>query len=241
MSTDPKNALTVEGLSAWHGRARILEDVSLRVGAGEVALVLGRNGAGKTTTLAALMGLVAHARGTVRLHGRDISGWPTHRIARAGLGYVPEDRRVFAALTVRENLSVGRQPPRGGVSPRWTEATVFDLFPPLANLRDRRAGQMSGGEQQMLTISRTLMGQPSVLLLDEPAEGLAPRLVAGLADALGTLKDEGLTILLSEQTPALARAITDRVHVLETGRVRFAGTLAELDSRPDVREALLAV
>jgi len=235
------DALKVEGLSAWYGRARILADVSMRVGVGEVALLLGRNGAGKSTTLAALMGLAPRIEGRIHLRGRDVSGWPAHRIARAGLGYVPEDRRVFADLTVRENLSVGRQPPRDGGATRWTETAVFDLFPALAALRDRRAGQMSGGEQQMLTIARTLMGHPCVLLLDEPGEGLAPRIVATLAAVLGTLKAEGLTIVLSEQAPGLARAITDRVCVLETGRVRFAGTLAELDARPDLRQALLAV
>lgn len=233
-------ALRVDDLSAWYGQARILTDVSLSVGAGEVVALLGRNGAGKTTTLAAVMGLLARSRGQVRLHGIRLDDLPTHRIARCGLGYVPEDRRVFSDLTVRENLAVGRQPPRPG-APRWTEALLFDLFPNLADLRDRRAGSMSGGEQQMLTIARTLMGHPSVVLLDEPSEGLAPRIVTQMATALRTMKREGLSVLVSEQNAAFARALTDRVVVLETGRVRFSGSMADLDGRPDIRDACLAV
>ncbi|WP_299436252.1 ABC transporter ATP-binding protein [uncultured Rhodospira sp.] len=232
--------LAVRGLNAWYGRAQVLFDIDLRVDAGEVVTLLGRNGAGKTTTLAAVMGLIPGVRGDVHFGGASISGLPPHRIARLGIGYVPEDRRVFSDLTVDENLAVGRQPPRPG-APSWTPQALFDLFPNLAELRRRRAGQMSGGEQQMLTIARTLMGHPSLVLLDEPSEGLAPRLVEQLARALGTMKAEGLTILVSEQNPRFARSLTDRAYVIEKGRTRFEGTLADLDARPDIRDACLAV
>jgi branched-chain amino acid transport system ATP-binding protein len=228
------------GLNAWYGRARILFDVSLQVGAGEVVALLGRNGAGKTTTLASLMGLVPTVTGDVILDGAAIAGLPPHRIARLGLGYVPEDRRVFSDLTVLENLAVGRQPPRPG-APAWTPDDLFALFPNLAELRHRRAGQMSGGEQQMLTIARTLMGNPSLLLLDEPSEGLAPRIVAQMAQVVTTMKAQGLTLLVSEQNLHFARSVVDRVYIIEKGRVRFEGSLTALESAKDVQSAYLAV
>ncbi|SDD79902.1 ABC transporter ATP-binding protein [Rhodospira trueperi] len=232
--------LEAQRLSVWYGRARVLFDIDLRVGPGEVVALLGRNGAGKSTTLAALMGLMSRVSGDVRLNGESISGLPTHRIARLGMGYVPEDRRVFADLTVDENLAVGRRPPRPGV-PHWTPDMLFALFPNLAELRRRRAGQMSGGEQQMLTIARTLMGNPALVLLDEPSEGLAPRIVDQMAEALGAMKTQGLALLLSEQNSRFARSLTDRVTVIDRGRVRFHGTMAELDSRSDIRDSALCV
>ncbi|MBB4285610.1 ABC transporter ATP-binding protein [Roseospira goensis] len=232
--------LVVRGLNAWYGRAHILFDVTLSVAGGEVLALLGRNGAGKTTTLASLMGLVPAVTGDVILDGVPIAGLPAHRIARLGLGYVPEDRRIFSDLTVAENLAVGRQPPRPGV-PAWTPAALFDLFPNLADLRHRRAGQMSGGEQQMLTIARTLMGNPSVILLDEPAEGLAPRIVAQMAAVLRTMKAEGLTLIVSEQNLHFARSVVDRVCILEKGRLRFEGTMATFDGAKDVKDRYLAI
>ncbi|PHK96691.1 ABC transporter ATP-binding protein [Pseudoroseomonas rhizosphaerae] len=232
--------LAVEGLHAHYGRAHILHGVSLAVGAGEVVCLLGRNGAGKSTTMKAIMGLVPPSAGTVRLEGRDLAGQPPHAIARAGLGYVPEERRVFADLTVLENLEVGRRPPRPGLRP-WTPQRLFALFPSLETLRHRPGGRMSGGEQQMLTIARTLMGNPRLLLLDEPSEGLAPVVVERMAEAIGTLKAEGLSILLSEQNLAFASAVGDRACILETGTPRHTMPMAELMRDAALRARYLSV
>ncbi len=232
--------LTVEGLHAWYGRAHILQGVDLPVGRGEVVALMGRNGAGKSTTMKAVMGLLAERRGRVAFEGKDVSALPPHRIARLGMGYVPEDRRVFAELTVRENLEVGRQPPRAG-APQWTPERLYALFPNLAGMKERRGARMSGGEQQMLTLARTLMGNPSLLLLDEPSEGLAPRIVQQMAEAVRTLKAEGLSVLLSEQNLGFAAAVADRAAVIEKGRIRWEGGMAALLADEDVRRAYLAV
>lgn len=232
--------LTVRGLQAWYGRAHILTGVDLTVDRGEVVALMGRNGAGKTTAMKAIMGLLDRRAGSVAFDGRDVSALPPHRIARLGLGYVPEDRRVFTDLTVEENLEVGRQPPRTG-APHWTPERLYALFPNLAEMRGRRGGRMSGGEQQMLTLARTLMGNPSLLLLDEPSEGLAPRIVQQMADALRALKAEGLSILLSEQNLAFAAAVADRTSVIEKGQIRFEGPMRALLEDEEVRRAYLAV
>ncbi len=232
--------LAVRGLQAWYGRAHILTGVDLTVGRGEVVALMGRNGAGKTTAMKAIMGLLDRRAGSVAFDGRDVSTLPPHRIARLGLGYVPEDRRVFTDLTVEENLEVGRQPPRTG-APHWTPERLYALFPNLAEMRGRRGGRMSGGEQQMLTLARTLMGNPSLLLLDEPSEGLAPRIVQQMADALRALKAEGLSILLSEQNLTFAAAVADRTSVIEKGQIRFEGPMRALLEDEEVRRAYLAV
>jgi len=232
--------LDVEGLDAWYGRARILFGVSLGVGRGEVVALLGRNGAGKTTTLRTLMALVPERAGRVTFEGRDIARLPTHDIVRAGLGYVPEDRRVFTELTVAENLEVGRRPPRAGAA-QWTQESLFRLFPNLAEMRERAGGRMSGGEQQMLSIARTLMGQPRLVLLDEPSEGLAPKIVEEMAHAILAMKKAGLSVLVCEQNLHFARAISDRAYIIESGRIRYEGTIAELEANPDIRDAYLAV
>jgi branched-chain amino acid transport system ATP-binding protein len=232
--------LSVSGLNAWYGQAHILFDVGFDMAAGEVVALLGRNGAGKSTTFRSLMGLVPRRSGTIRFDGADISGLATHEIAQRGLGFVPEDRRVFTELTVEENFLVGRQPPRPGV-PEWDPDKIYSLFPNLGEMRKRPGGRMSGGEQQMLTIGRTLMGNPSLVLLDEPSEGLAPKIVEQMAAAIQTMKREGLAILLSEQNLHFARMISDRCVIVEKGRVRFSGTLTELEARPDVHSAYLAV
>ncbi len=232
--------LTVDGLQAWYGRAHILDDIALTVGRGEVVALMGRNGAGKTTTLKAIMGLVERRAATLRFNGHDLSALPAHRIARFGVGYVPEDRRIFADLTVEENLEVGRQPPRPG-APVWTPEKLFALFPNLAEMRGRRGTRMSGGEQQMLTLARTLMGNPSLLLLDEPSEGLAPLIVRQMADAVRRLKAEGLSVLLSEQSLSFASTVADRACVIETGRLRWTGTMTDLLADDGVRAAYLAV
>ncbi|SIS98482.1 amino acid/amide ABC transporter ATP-binding protein 2, HAAT family [Roseivivax lentus] len=232
--------LEAEGLDVFYGKAQVLSGLSLHVARGEVVALLGRNGAGKTTTLKALMQMLPVARGTVRLSGTEITGAPPYRVARAGLGYVPEERRIFTQLTVRENLEVGRQKPREGV-PAWTEEGLFALFPNLAERADAPGRALSGGEQQMLSIARTLMGNPACLLLDEPSEGIAPVIVAEMVRAIRRLKGEGLTILLSEQTLPFARAVADRVAVIDHGRVVFEGTFDALDAAPGIRADHLAV
>lgn len=219
--------LEVTGLHAGYGRAAILHGVAFTAAAGEVLVLLGRNGAGKSTTLKSVIGLLRPTAGQVLFQGVDVAGWPPHRIARAGLGYVPEERRVFPDLSVAENLLVGRQKPRPGLAP-WTEPRLFALFPPLAALLARPAGRMSGGEQQMLTIARTLMGNPRLILLDEPAEGLAPVMVAQMAQAVLALKAEGVAVVLAEQNLHFANRVGDRAAVIETGRVVWSGPMAAL-------------
>ena len=221
--------LEVDGLDAWYGKAQILYGVSLGVGAGECVALMGRNGAGKSTTMKAVMGLVARRRGRVSYRGEEISGWPSHRIARLGLGWVPEDRRIFTDLTVQENLAVARQPPREG-APAWTPEELYALFPNLGAMPDRPGGRMSGGEQQMLTVARTLMGNPYLVLLDEPSEGVAPIIVEEMARMIAALKTAGVSILLSEQNLHFARLVSDRAIVLEKGEVRFDGGMEDLMS-----------
>lgn len=232
--------LKVEGLHSYYGLAHILADVTLEVRRDEVVALLGRNGAGKSTTMKTVMGLVRPAQGTVWFDGQEVAGFEPHLIARCGLGYVPEDRRVFADLTVLENLTVGRQPARQG-APEWTIERVFDLFPKMAELRDRPSGRMSGGEQQMLTIIRTLMGNPSLVLLDEPSEGLAPIIVEQMANTILKLKTEGLSILLSEQNLHFSDLVSDRAYIIEKGRIRYEGTMADLAEDEEVRAAYLTV
>jgi branched-chain amino acid transport system ATP-binding protein len=232
--------LQVSGLSAHYGRAHILDEVGFEVAAGEVVVLLGRNGAGKSTTMKAVMGLVPPSAGSVRFLDAEIAGQPPFRIARAGLGYVPEERRIFTELTVLENLEVGRQAPRDGLAP-WTPARLFELFPSLGAMRDRPGGRMSGGEQQMLTIARTLMGNPRLVLLDEPSEGLAPVIIERMVHAIGALKAEGLSILLSEQNLHFARLVSDRAMIIEKGRIRWSGSLPELANAAEVREQYLSV
>jgi branched-chain amino acid transport system ATP-binding protein len=232
--------LKVEGLNSFYGPAHILFDVGLEVGSGEVVALLGRNGAGKSTTFRSIAGLVPSRRGRVRFGDTDISRLAPYEIARLGLGYVPEDRRIFTELTVEENLSVGRQRPRVG-APAWDPERLYGLFPNLGEMRRRPGGRMSGGEQQMLTIARTLMGNPSLVLLDEPSEGLAPKIVEQMAAAIIAMKREGLSMVISEQNLHFARLISDRAYILEKGRVRFSGTIAEIDADEAIRDAYLAV
>jgi branched-chain amino acid transport system ATP-binding protein len=221
--------LSVQGLDVFYGRAQALFGVDLDVPEGSVHVLLGRNGAGKSTTLKAIMGLLPVARGTVRIDGVEVTNRPPYRIARMGIGYVPEDRRVFADLTVAENLETGRRPPRHD-APAWTESDVYRLFPNLADLRHRRAGRTSGGEQQMLAVARTLMGNPRLLLLDEPSEGLAPVVVQAMADAIRALAAQGVTILMAEQNTAFAERVGARAHRLARGRI------AEDAGAPDASE-----
>jgi branched-chain amino acid transport system ATP-binding protein len=236
--------LAVQSLSAWYGAARILYDLSFEVGR-EVVTLMGRNGAGKSTTLKAVMGLIAERQGSVRFNGGDISALKPFEVARRGLGYTPEDRRIFSDLTVMENLDIGRQPPRhfadGQPAPSWTAEKLFALFPNLAEMPNRMGDRMSGGEQQMLTVARTLMGNPLLVLLDEPSEGVAPQIVEQMANTIVELKKEGLSILLSEQNIHFARLVSDRVYVLEKGQIRWQGSMTQLDTNLDVQRAYLTV
>ena len=232
--------LEIRRLRAGYGRATVLFDLDLVLNAGEVTVLLGRNGAGKSTTLKSVMGLVQPTSGEIVFEGKRIDSLAPYRIARLGLGYVPEERRIFTDLTVDQNLEVGRRPPRPDV-PEWTADRVFSLFPHLAAARSRAAARLSGGEQKMLAISRTLMGNPSVLLLDEPSEGLAPLIVEHMARTIIELKRTGLAVLLCEQNLRFARRVADRAYVIETGQVRYGGALAGLEAGSPLRGGDLSI
>ncbi|MGE8588155.1 MAG: ABC transporter ATP-binding protein [Alcaligenes sp.] len=237
--------LSVQDLNAWYGAAHILFDLSLQVRRGEVVALMGRNGAGKSTTLKSIMGLMARCTGDVHFMGQAIHGRQPFEIARAGLGFVPEDRRVFADLTVTENLEVGRQParrwPDGSAAPHWRPERLYELFPNLGRMQDRPGGQMSGGEQQMLTVARTLMGNPYLVLLDEPSEGVAPVIVEQMAQMILELKQQGVSILLSEQNLHFAELVSDRAYVLEKGQIRYSGAMQELAANDEIRRTYLTV
>jgi branched-chain amino acid transport system ATP-binding protein len=257
--------LSLTDVHTYYGKSHILHGVSLEVGPGEVVGLLGRNGVGKSTTMRSIIGLTPPQAGRVVWKGTDITGWEPYRIARAGIGFVPEDRRIFADLTVWENLDVATRsrrsaddrpqkrshPPSISGHPRpepasptplqWTPERVFDLFPKLRELSSRNGGYLSGGEQQMLTIARTLMGNPELLLLDEPSEGLAPLVVDHLREQVERLRREGLTILLAEQNVDFSLALAERVYVLEKGSIRFSGPAARLREDEALRHELLAL
>ncbi|MEC5291264.1 ABC transporter ATP-binding protein [Aurantimonas sp. C2-6-R+9] len=232
--------LEISAINSFYGRAHILHDLSLSVNAGEVVALLGRNGAGKTTTMKSVMQLVRARSGRVRLEGEDITGWPAYKVARHGVGYVPEERRIFTDLTILENLEVGRQSARYA-APKWTVEMLFQLFPNLGERRNNRGKTLSGGERQMLSIARTLMGNPRLLLLDEPSEGLAPLIMEQMAETILRFKAEGLTVLLSEQNLHFARIVADRALIIESGEKKFDGSFAELEHHPEIRDAHLSV
>jgi branched-chain amino acid transport system ATP-binding protein len=232
--------LNVVKLQSFYGQAQILFDVSLNVRRGEVVALMGRNGAGKSTTFKTLMGHLTKSSGRISFLGHDILGMATHKIARLGLGYVPEDRRIFTDLTVMENLAVGRRARRAGL-PEWTCEALFDIFPNLKELRGRPAGHMSGGEQQMLTVARTLMGNPAVLLLDEPSEGVSPLIVDSMVRMIRKIRTYGVSVLLSEQNLKFAEAVSDRVYVIEKGQIRFSGTMRELSENEAAQRSYLSV
>jgi branched-chain amino acid transport system ATP-binding protein len=237
--------LEVSGLNAWYGAAHILFDVALNVRRGEVISLMGRNGAGKSTTLKSIMGLLSRCKGQINFLGQDIGGKAPFQVARMGLGFVPEDRRVFSDLTVTENLETGKQAPRhwpdGTPALNWTPEALYELFPNLGRMQDRRGGQMSGGEQQMLTVARTLMGNPLLVLLDEPSEGVAPVIVEQMAHMILALKARGASILLSEQNFHFARLVSDRAYVLEKGQIMYEGSMQDLASNEDIQRAYLSV
>jgi branched-chain amino acid transport system ATP-binding protein len=235
----PDTILSVEDIYTFYGLSQVLFGVSLRVARGECVCLLGRNGVGKTTTMRSIIGLTPPRRGRVVWKGRDVSGRAPYQIARAGIGFIPEDRRIFADLTVWENLDVASRGGRNGDG--WTVERVFDLFPKLRELVNRQGGFLSGGEQQMLTIARTLMGNPELLLLDEPSEGLAPLVVDHLKQQIARLKQEGLTILLAEQNVGFSLDLADRVYVLEKGQIRFEGTARDFRENDAIRQQYLAL
>jgi branched-chain amino acid transport system ATP-binding protein len=230
--------LEVEDVHTAYGLSRVLFGVSLTVGVGECVALLGRNGVGKTTTMRSIMGLTPPSHGRIMWRGKSIRGKAPHQIAKQGIGFVPEDRRIFPELTVWENLDVAT---RAGGANGWTVERVYDLFPKLRELRDRNGGYLSGGEQQMLTIARTLMGNPTLLLLDEPSEGLAPLVVEYLKDQIAALKGAGLSILLAEQNVEFSLDLADRVYILEKGEIRYTGTASELRDNDAIRHQYLAL
>jgi len=233
--------LEVEGLEAWYGAAKILFGLSLNVGRGEAVALIGRNGAGKSTTMKAIMGLVQRKATRLAFRGEGIGVLPTYEIARRGVGYVPEDRRIFTDLTVAENLDLGRRPPPGAgpdAPPVWTLEALFTLFPNLAGMQDRLGGQMSGGEQQMLSMARTLIGNPALLLLDEPSEGVAPIIVEQMITAIRALKARGLSILISEQNFAVCEEICDRAYVIDQGEIRWSGSMSAVRDAEAARNSL---
>ena len=232
--------LELEGVNSYYARAHILRDLSFKVSAGEVVSLLGRNGAGKTTTVKSIMQLVKPAKGSIRFNGEELVGTATHQVAKGGIGYVPEERRIFTDLTILENLEVGRQPPRENVI-EWTAEILFELFPNLAERRNNRGKALSGGEQQMLSIARTLMGNPKLLLLDEPSEGIAPVIVEQMAHTILKIKAAGLPVLLSEQNLHFARMVSDRAVIIEGGMKKYDGTFADLEAQPQISEAYLSV
>jgi len=231
--------LELKGVHTYYGLSHILFDVSLKVGSGEVVALLGRNGAGKSTTMRSIMGLTPPKRGRIVYKGQDITGLKPHLRARLGLGYVPDDRRVFADLTVGENLEIVAR--TGPGSDQWDKDKVYSFFPPLAEIDGRQAGFLSGGEQQMLTIGRALMTNPDFLLLDEPTEGLAPLVVRMLAQQIESLKQTGLTVLLAEQNQEVALGLADRGYIIDNGVIRYSGTIEDLRADEEVRKRYLMV
>jgi branched-chain amino acid transport system ATP-binding protein len=225
--------LQVEGIHTYYGLSHILFDVSLKIERGQVVCLLGRNGAGKTTTLKSIMGLVPPAQGCIRLNGEDVTGKAPFVLARKGIGYVPDDRRIFADLTVNENLEIAARPAPG--SDGWTRENVYGLFPQLRSMHTRKGGLLSGGEQKMLAVARALMTNPQLLLLDEPTEGIAPIMVKALGERIRTLKAMGLTVLLAEQNLRFTLGLSDYGYVIDNGRIRYQGPVADLMENDDVK------
>jgi branched-chain amino acid transport system ATP-binding protein len=232
--------LQLARINTFYGLSHILFDISLEIKKGEMVCLLGRNGAGKSTTLKSIMGLVSPRSGSIKFSGREINGVQAHRIARLGLGYVPEDRIIFPDLSVRENLEMGIKG-KYREDGEWTFEKVYHIFPILKERKEQRGGTLSGGEQQMLTIARTLMGNPVVILLDEPSEGLAPLVTKEVYEQVTLLKERGITILLCEQNASVSLSIADRAYILEKGQISWEGYSEELKSRPEIMKQYLGV
>ena len=232
--------LELNKINTFYGLSHILFDVSLNVEKGEVVVLLGRNGAGKTTTMISIMGINTPKSGSVNYRGEDITGLASYKVARLGVGFVPEDRRIFPDLTVHANLDIGRRVSKDRPT-KWTLDRIYQLFPLLEKFAQRRGGTLSGGEQQMLTIARTLMGDPDFLLLDEPSEGLAPIIVKSLSDFINVIKKEGMTVLLSEQNSKFALKHADRAYIVDNGAIKYQGSISELEQNEEVKKRYLAV
>lgn len=232
--------LQVEGIHTSYGLSQVLFGVSFTVAPGQVVSLIGRNGVGKTTTMRSIIGLTPPRRGRIVFEGQDITGWPAHRVAKLGIGFVPEDRRIFPELTVWENLDIARRPAAEGRD-GWDEHRVFDLFPDLREIQKRAGGVLSGGQQQMLTIARCLMGNPRLILLDEPSEGLAPRVVENLRDQVQLLKETGISLLLAEQNLGFVLHLSDYCHIMEKGEIKYSGTPADLRTHQEVLDQYLTL
>ena len=233
--------LEINEINTFYGTSHILFDVSLAVDSGEIVCLLGRNGAGKTTTMRSIMGLTPAKSGSVQFHGEELRGRPPHHIAQKGMGYVPDNRLIFPDLTVRQNLELAYKVPKNFDGDPWTINRIFQLFPILAEREHQHGGTLSGGEQQMLTLGRTLMGNPDLLLLDEPVEGLAPLVVKDLGKQILRLKEMGQTILFSEQNVKFATLTSDRAYVIDKGKIRYQGSIEELRANQEIKEKYLMI
>lgn len=232
--------LEVDNIHTAYGLSQVLFGVSMKVEAGQIVSMIGRNGVGKTTTMRSIMGLTPPRKGSVTFEGQDITGWPAHKVARLGIGFVPEERRIFPELTVWENLDIARRPAAAGTE-EWNEERVFGLFPDLRDIQQRAGGVLSGGQQQMLTIARCLMGNPRLILLDEPSEGLAPKVVEDLREQVKMLKDTGISILLAEQNLSFVLYLSDYCHIMEKGEIKYSGTPADLRANQEVLDQYLTL
>jgi len=233
--------LDVRQINTYYETSHILFDVSLSVDRGEIVCLLGRNGAGKTTTMRSIMGLTPPRSGSVQFHGEELRSRPPHYNAQKGMGYVPDNRLIFPDLTVLENLELGRKIPKNLDGDPWTVARIYELFPVFADRQHQHGGTLSGGEQQMLTLARTLMGNPDLLLLDEPVEGLAPLVVKDLGQQILKLKQMGLTILFSEQNVKFATLTSDRAYVIDRGRIKYQGSIEELSANEEIKQKYLMI
>jgi len=233
--------LEVSKINTFYGSSHILFDISLQVNKGELVCILGRNGSGKTTTLRSIMGLTSPKSGSIKFHGEELVGKPPYYIAKKGIGYVPDNRLVFPDLTVKENLLIGMKDSVYSLKEKWDINKVYEIFPHLKKLENHLGGHLSGGEQQMLTIGRTLMGNPELILLDEPVEGLAPLVVKDFAEKLIKLKELGLTILFSEQNVKFSMQVADRAYVINKGRIEYEGSISELSKNNEIKHKYLMI
>jgi branched-chain amino acid transport system ATP-binding protein len=232
--------LEVDGIHTAYGLSQVLFGVSLNVEAGQIISMIGRNGVGKTTTMRSIIGLTPPRQGKVTFEGQDITGWPAHKVARLGIGFVPEERRIFPELTVWENLDIARRPAPAGAE-EWNEDRVFGLFPDLRDIQQRAGGVLSGGQQQMLTIARCLMGNPRLILLDEPSEGLAPKVVEDLREQVKMLKETGISILMAEQNLGFVLYLSDYCHIMEKGEIKYSGTPTDLKANQEILDQYLTL
>ena len=232
--------LEVSSIHASYDLSQVLFGVSFKVNAGQCVSLIGRNGVGKTTTMRSIIGLTPSSQGRIIFEGTDITHLPTHRIAKLGVAFVPEERHIFPELSVWENLDIARSPPKTS-GPAWTEEQVYQLFPDLKDIQHRLGGVLSGGQQQMLTVARSLMGNPSLLILDEPSEGLAPKVVETLRDRITLLKEGGMSILLAEQNLNFVLSLSDQCHIMEKGEIKFSGTPSDLRKNPEVKDKYLTI